>query len=139
MRDTPRVVRNSETDEEWMCQTDTEKGGRKDIRGVEDPANGVVDEFGLGVGLVATFMGNDPNASGNETRPEGIERPDGEFSGPVKDGVRELDDFRMDTGINEGGGLVDSSQGSKIRETDGIYALDFRRQRKKRKSDGHVK
>lgn len=66
---------------------------------MEDPADGIVDELGLGVGLVATFMGDDPKAGGDETSPEGIQRPEGELGSPVKDRVWELDDFRMDTGI----------------------------------------
>jgi len=43
----------------------------------------------------------------------------------------------MDTGIKECGGLVDSSQGSKIREAGGIYASKIVRQRTKEK-DAHT-
>jgi len=95
--DTPRV--------EWNAEA-----------GVEDPADGVVHQLGLGEGLVTTFMGDDPKAGCDETGPEGVQRPEGELGGPVKDRVWELDDFRVDTGIEKRGSLVDSSQGSKIRD-----------------------
>ena len=92
---------------------------------MKDPADGIVHEFRLGVGLVATLVGDDPNASGDKASPEGIQRPERELSGSVEDREWELDDFRMDAGIEKSGNLVDSSQGSKIRDAEGIYALSF--------------
>lgn len=81
---------------------------------VKDPTNGIIDKFGLRKGLVTAFMGNDPKAGRDETSPETIQRPERKLAGPVKDRERELDYLRMNAGIEEGGGLVDSSQGSKI-------------------------
>ena len=43
----------------------------------------------------------------------------------------------MDTGIKESGGLVDSSQGNKIRNAGGIYASKIMRQQTKEK-DAHT-
>jgi hypothetical protein len=100
---------------------------------MENPADGIVGQLGLGESLMATFMGDDPKASGNETSPEGIERPESELGSPVKDRVGQLDNFRMDTGIEISGGLVDSSQGSKIRDAEEIYASELVRQRTKEK------
>lgn len=80
---------------------------------------------------MTTFMGNDPNTGADETSPEGIQRPEGELGGPIKNRVWELDDFRMNTGIKEGGDLVDSSQGDEICDAGGVYALDFTCQRTK--------
>lgn len=73
---------------------------------------------------MTTFVGNNPKTSGDETGPEGIERPECEFCCTVKDWVWELDDFRMDTGIEESGSLVDSSQGGKIGDAEGVYASE---------------
>ena len=70
-------------------------------------------------------MGNNPKASSDETGPEGIQRPERKFCCTIKDWVRELDDFRMDTGIEESGSLVDSSQGGKIRDAEGVYASEL--------------
>ena len=100
---------------------------------MEDPTDGVINQLRFGIGLMTAFVGNDPNASGHETSPKGIERPEGELGGPVKDRVWELDDLRVDTGIKKSGGLVDSSQGSEIRDAEGMYASDFRCQRTKKK------
>lgn len=103
------------------------------VPGVEDPTDGIVHELGLGVGLVATLVGDDPNASGDEASPEGIQRPERELSSSVQDWERELDDFRMDAGIEKSGDLVDSSQCNKICDAEGIYALGFTCQRRKEK------
>jgi hypothetical protein len=97
----------------------------KYIRGMKDPADGVVDELGLGVGLVTTLMSKDPNTGGDEASPKGIQRPERELGSSVENRVWELDDFRMDLGIEKRGSLVDSSQGSKIRDAERIYALGF--------------
>ena len=43
--------------------------------GVEDPAGCVVEDFGGGEGLVAAFVGNDPEAGGEEALEEAVERP----------------------------------------------------------------
>lgn len=102
---------------------------------MEDPTDGVVDELGLGVGLVTTFVGNDPKTGGNETSPEGIRRPKRKFCGAVEDRVWELDNFRVDTGVEKSSGLVDSSQGNEIRDSGGIYAFKFHATAKKRKID----
>jgi len=98
---------------------------------VEGPTDGIVDQLGLGVGLMTAFMGNDPKTGGNKTSPEGIKRPEREFGSTVEDRVWEADSLRVDEGIEESGGLVDSSQGSKIRDTGGIYASNFTCQRTK--------
>ena len=46
--------------------------GGMDVRRVEDPTNGVIDQFGLGEGLVATFVGDDPNPGSDEACPEAV-------------------------------------------------------------------
>ena len=115
MCDTPRVEWNSETDGELM-QPDGAKRPVGIIPGVEEPTDGVVNELGLGVGLVTAFVGNDPNTGGNETSPEGIKGPKRKFGGAVEDRVWELNNLRVDTGIEKSGSLIDSSQGSKIRD-----------------------
>jgi hypothetical protein len=66
---------------------------------VENPTDGVVDELGLGVGLVTTFVGNDPKTGGDETSPEGIQGPERELGGAVEDRVWELNNLRVNTGI----------------------------------------
>jgi hypothetical protein len=92
---------------------------------MQDPADGVVDKLGLRVGLVTTFVGDDPETGGDETCPEGIQRPERELGRTVQDRVWKLDNLGMDTGIEESGRLIDSSQGNKIRDAEGIYASDF--------------
>ena len=82
---------------------------------------------------MATFMGKDPKTSGDQTRPEGIQRPQRKLARAVKDRVWELDDLGMDTTIEESGGLVDSSQGSKIRDAEGTYASESTCQRTREK------
>ncbi|RUP24771.1 hypothetical protein BC936DRAFT_138890, partial [Jimgerdemannia flammicorona] len=54
--DAPRVVGNQEG-------------------GVEDPADGIVDELGGGEGLVAALMGNDPDTSGDDALRDPVEGP----------------------------------------------------------------
>jgi hypothetical protein len=56
-----------------------------DLRRVEDPTDGVVDCLRLGKRLVTALVGDDPETSGEETGPEGIERPEGETC----DGIEE--------------------------------------------------
>lgn len=102
-----------------------EKDRRKYTRGVENPTNGIVDKSRLRESLVTTLMGNNPKSSGDETGPERIERPEGKFCCPVKDWEWELDYLRMDMSIEEGGGLVDSSQGGKIGDAEGMYASEL--------------
>lgn len=80
---------------------------------------------------MTTFVGNDPKTGGNETSPEGIQRPEGELGRAIEYGVRELNDLRVDTGIKESCGLIDSSQGNEICDAERIYASDFTCQRKK--------
>ena len=46
---------------------------RKNVRRVKDPADGVVDKLGLGVGLVTALVGENPKTGGDETCPEGIQ------------------------------------------------------------------
>ena len=103
---------------------------------MEDPTDGIVDKLGLGVGLVTTFVGDDPKAGGDETSPEGIERPERKFGGTVEDRVWELNNLRVNTGIEKSGSLIDSSQGNKIRGA-GAYVRQISRdneQRKKRRT-----
>jgi len=45
-----------------------------------------------------------------------------------------VNNLRVDTGIKESGGLVDSSQGNKIRDAGGIYASKVVRQQTKEKN-----
>ena len=99
---------------------------------MEDPTDGVVEEFGLGVSLVTTFVGDDPKTGGNETSPEGIHRPERELGSAIEDRVWELNNLRVDTGIEKSGSLVDNSQGSKIRDAEGIYASNYACQRKEK-------
>jgi len=40
---------------------------------MQDPTNGIVNKLGLGIGLVAALVGNDPNTGGDEACPESIE------------------------------------------------------------------
>ena len=101
---------------------------------MEDPADGVVDELGLGVGLVTAFVGNNPKTGCDETCPEGIQRPKRKLGGAVEDWVWKLNDLRVDTGIEKSGSLVDSSQGNNIRDA-GAYMRQISRdieQKKKR-------
>ena len=100
---------------------------------MEDPTNGVVDKLGLGVGLVATFVGNDPKTGGDEASPEGIQGPERELGGTVENWVWELDNLRVDKAVEESRSFVDSSQGSEVRDTEVIYASNFRCQRTKGK------
>jgi hypothetical protein len=74
---------------------------------------------------MTAFVGDHPDTGSDEAGPEGIQGPEGEFGGTIKDRVWELDHFRVDAGVNEGGGLVDSSQGNKIRDAEGVYASDL--------------
>ena len=46
---------------------------------MEDPADGIVNELGLGIGLVTAFVGDDPKTGGDETGPEGIQGPEREL------------------------------------------------------------
>lgn len=80
---------------------------------------------------MTTFVGNDPKTGSDKTSPEGIKRPESEFGSTVEDRVWECDNLRVDKGIEESGGLVDSTQGNKIRDTGGIYASIFTCQRAK--------
>lgn len=91
---------------------------------MKDPTDGIVDKLGLGVGLVTAFVGDDPKTGGDETSPEGIERPEPKFGGTVKDWVWELNHLRVNTGIEKSGSLIDSSQGNKIRSA-GACASNF--------------
>ena len=43
---------------------------------MKNPANEIVNEFGLRKCLVATFMSNDPEARPDQTRGEAIEGPE---------------------------------------------------------------
>jgi hypothetical protein len=74
---------------------------------------------------MAAFVGNDPETGGDKTSPEGIQSPEGKLGCAVEDRMWKLYDLRVDAGIEEGGGLVDDSQGDKIRDTGGIYASNF--------------
>ena len=91
---------------------------------MEDPTDGVVDKFGLGVGLMTAFVGNDPKTGGDETSPEGIERPERKFGGAVEDRVWQSNKLGVNTSIEKSGSLIDSSQGNKIRGA-GICASNF--------------
>jgi hypothetical protein len=46
-----------------------------DSRRVQHPADGIVDRLGLGEGLVATFVSDDPKASGHQTSGEAVQGP----------------------------------------------------------------
>ena len=66
---------------------------------MEDEANGVVDGLGFGEGLVATLVGDDPEAGGEETCPEAVDCPESESGGAVGVGVGEGDDGWIDEGV----------------------------------------
>ena len=51
----------------------------KFIPGVKDPTYGIVNELGLCEGLMTTFVGKNPNTGGDETGPEGVQRPEYKF------------------------------------------------------------
>ena len=82
---------------------------------------------------MAALVGNDPKTGGDETCPEGIQRPESELGSAVEDRVWELNNLRVDTGIKESGGLVDSSQGDNIRDPGGIYASEMWASEQKKK------
>ena len=43
---------------------------------MNDPANGVVDHFGFGERLMATFMADNPESRGKEACPKAVETPE---------------------------------------------------------------
>ena len=55
---------------------------------VKDPANEVVHSFGLGEGLVAALMGNNPKTSGEKTNPKAVNSPESEAGKGVEVWVR---------------------------------------------------
>lgn len=133
--DAPGVEWNSETERELTQPDGVEKAGRH-IPRVEDPTDGVVDKLGLSVGLVTAFVGDDPKTSGDETSPEGIERPERKFGGAVEDRVWESNNLWVNTGVEKSGSLIDSSQSNKIRGA-GAYVRQIscdNEQRKKRRT-----
>ena len=54
------------------CQRCQHKKAKIYLRGVEDPADGVVNSFRLGEGLMATLMSDNPNACGEQTCQEAV-------------------------------------------------------------------
>jgi hypothetical protein len=83
---------------------------------VEDEADGVVNGLGLGESLVATLVGDDPEASREETSPEGVESPESESGERVGVGVGELDHGWIDEGIEVLCGLVDAADDKEVPE-----------------------
>ena len=64
---------------------------RKSLPRVEDPADKVVNRFGLGESLMTTFMCDNPDSSPKETSEERVECPDGELGECVKVRIRKGD------------------------------------------------
>ena len=75
---------------------------------MENPADSVVDCFRLGEGLMSTLVSDNPNAGGEQTCPEAVQRPEGDSRGSVQVWVWQRDNGRIDEGFNVGGGLVDA-------------------------------
>ena len=69
---------------------------RKSLPRVEDPTDKVVDSFGLGESLMATFMCDNPDASTKKTGEERVECPDGELDEYVEVWARKGDVFWSD-------------------------------------------
>ena len=51
---------------------------------MQNPTDGVVNRLRLGEGLMSTLMSDDPNACGEQTRPEAVQRPEGDSRSSVQ-------------------------------------------------------
>lgn len=89
---------------------------KANLRRVKNPSNGVVDGFGLGEGLVATLVGNNPQAGCEKAGEETIDGPESEAGKGVKGGVRKIEGSGVDERVGESGSLVDDANDSEVPE-----------------------
>lgn len=88
------------------------------VPGVKDPADGIVDELGLGERLVTAFVGNNPETGHDETVGERIERPEGETSEGIEVRMGKVELLRCDERVEVLGTLADASDEEKVPDTD---------------------
>jgi hypothetical protein len=88
------------------------------LRGMEDPANGVVDPFFFRESLMATLVSDDPKTSGHETSSEGVESPESIPRRLVKNGVREREVAGVDEFFGCNSDAVDASEEGKIHDAE---------------------
>ena len=85
---------------------------------MKDPADGIVDELGLGERLVTAFVGNNPETGHDETVGERIERPEGETSEGIEVRMGKVELLRCDERVEVLGTLADASDEEKVPDTD---------------------
>ena len=90
---------------------------RKSLPRVEDPADKVVNRFGLGESLMTTFMCDNPDASTKKTGEERVECPDGEFGECVEVWARKGDVFWSDQCVKIFGYLPGNTDGGQVTNT----------------------
>ena len=90
---------------------------RKSLPRVEDPADKVVDRFGLGESLVTTLMCNNPDSSPEKTSEERVECPDGELGECVKVWARKGDVLWSDQCFEIFGYLPGNTDGGQVTDT----------------------
>ena len=90
---------------------------RKSLPRVEDPADKVVDRFGLGESLMTTLMCDNPDASPKETSEERVECPDGELGESVKVRIRKGDVLWSDQRVEIFGYLPGNTDGGQVTNT----------------------
>lgn len=56
---------------------------------MQNPANAIVNHFGLGKRLVTALVGNNPKTGRKETRAEAVERPERDASSGIEEGMGE--------------------------------------------------
>lgn len=85
--------------ERWHTGYQREEAGGCDLRGMEDPANGIVHEFALRECLVSALVSDDPQACHPKPSEERVKRPEREPCEIVQPWVRELDELGGNTRV----------------------------------------
>lgn len=73
---------------------------------MQHPTDDVVEELGLGKGLMSAFVSNDPQACSHEAGPKAIKRPKGELDSAVEERMRKLQCLGLDESVQVGSGVI---------------------------------
>jgi len=93
------------------------KMANDNLRGVENPSDGVVDGFRLGECLMAAFMRDNPETGRKETDPEAVHSPQRKTSGRVKKGMGQGNGIGIDEGVRERCGFIAGVDNDQVHHT----------------------
>lgn len=85
-----------------------------DLPRVENPSNGVIDEFGLGERLVTALVRTDPQPCREQTCHVSVRTPQHKLGQRIQPWVREADILRGNKGVNESSCLPYSANNNKV-------------------------